>query len=119
MRRELDTTRLDQIRANLPKNADAIAGKTAFAIEGKAKQLAPHDTYALRQGINTKKISNARYHVQDSTGIDKYGAGYGLYQELGFHHYISGAFIQNPFMIPAVEAERKKFTQRIARELIK
>lgn len=121
MKKELDTTRLDQLINNVPKNADAIAGRSAFSIEGMAKQLAPHDTYALRQGINTEKISDARYHVQDSTGvdIDDNGLGYGLYQELGFTHWISGAFIQNPFMIPSVEAERNKFVSAFKRELVK
>ena len=28
---------------------------------------------------------------------------YGLYQELGFHHYRSGKFIQNAFLNPAVQ----------------
>ena len=119
MKRELDTTRLDQIIANVPRNADAIAGRSAFSIEGMAKQLAPHDTYALRQGINTEKIGDARYHVQDSTGVDKNGLGYGLYQELGFTHYRSGAFIQNPFMVPSVEAERSKFVSAFKRELVR
>ncbi len=112
MKKELDTTRLDQLINNVPKNADAIAGRSAFAIEGMAKQLAPHDTYALRQGINTEKVSEARYHVQDSVL-------YGIFQELGFHHYRSGAFIQNPFMIPSVEAERNKFVSAFKRELVK
>jgi hypothetical protein len=119
MKRELDTTRLDQLIFNLPRNADTVVAKSAFSIEGMAKQLAPHDTYALRQGINTEKVGEARYHVQDSTGIDKNGLGYGLYQELGFTHYISGAFIQNPFMVPSVEAERAKFVERIKRDLIR
>ena len=112
MKRELDTARLDQIRANLPSNADAIASRSAFAIEGMAKQLAPHDTYALRQGINTEKVGNAVYHVQDSVL-------YGIFQELGFTHYRSGAFIQNPFMIPAVEGERAKFVSAFKRDLIR
>ena len=107
-----DTTELDRIIANMPRNTDAVTGKVAFMVEGMAKQLAPTDTYALRQSINTEKVDQATYHVQD-------GVRYGIFQELGFHHHASGAFIQNPFMIPSLEHVRPKVPNMFAQELFK
>lgn len=114
-----DTSGLDKLIHTLPSRADKIASQVAFGVEGMAKQLAPHDTYALRQGINTEKVESATYHVQDSTGLNSKGAGYGLYQELGFTHYRSGSFIQNPFAIPALEYMIPKVTGIAKMELIK
>jgi len=39
------------------------------------------------------------------------GVHYGIYQEMGFHHWRSGQFIQNPFMVPAVEQVRGGFVK--------
>ena len=109
---KLDTRVLDDLVKNMPKRADTATAKIAFSIEGMSKKIAPHDTYALRQSINTDKVGNASYHVQD-------GVHYGIYQELGFHHHSSGAFIQNPFMIPSLEHVRPKVPGIIAKELFR
>lgn len=111
-RTELDTTRLDMLIAQTPQRVDNVVSKIAFLVEGMAKQIAPHDTYALIQGINTKKVANAHYRIQDSVH-------YGIYQELGFHHYRSGAWIQNPFMIPSLESARPKFARQLKLELFR
>ena len=109
---KVDTRALDNLIRKSPGAADAAASQIAFTVEGMAKRLAPHDTYALRQSINTEKVENARYHVQD-------GVRYGIYQELGFHHFASGAFIQNAFMVPSVEGQRSKFVPALVREIFK
>jgi hypothetical protein len=111
-RTELDTARLDLYIAQIPQRADSAVSKIAFLVEGMAKQIAPHDTYDLRQSINTKREGMGHYIVQD-------GVHYGIYQELGFHHYRSGAWIQNPFMIPSLESARPKFARQLKLELFR
>lgn len=71
--------------------------ETALAIEADAKTKAPVDTGALRASI--------------AAGPDfvAVGAEYGPYVELGTSR--AGA---QPFLTPAVEAQREPFEQRIA-----
>ena len=103
---KLDTERLDRMIADAPGEFSRIARTSAFAIQGDAAMLAPYDTGALSAGIHVEEKSATLYWVADS--VD-----YGIYQELGFIHYRSGQFIQNPFMVPAVEKERARFNHAI------
>ena len=42
---------------------------------------------------------------------------YPWWQELGFRHYLTGQFIQNPCIVPARNATRPKFEAALARVL--
>lgn len=58
---KLDTTKLDSILKNLDKNLDEACGAVGFAVEGKAKTLAPIETGALRSSIYTRTKKEDRY----------------------------------------------------------
>lgn len=98
----LDTRELDRILTESPEKAASIIKGAAFAVQGKAAMEAPVDTSALANSIQAVQENPFLWRVQD-------GVEYGIYQELGFIHWKSGAFIQNPFMIPAVEYVRPYF----------
>ncbi len=101
----LDTSGLDKILAEMEPRAREIVKGAAFEVEAKAKTLAPVDTGALRNSIETEQAGNLTWQVHD-------GVEYGLWQEIGFHHFGSGKFIQNAFMVPAVEAVRPEWEQK-------
>lgn len=94
---KLDLTRLNELRAELRPRADRIAGAAAFSIEGQAKIHAPVDTGFLRSSILAQHAGELAYRVSVY-------AEYGAYVELG----TSRAAAQ-PYLAPAVEAERAKF----------
>ena len=98
----IDTTRLDEIIAKAPSRSAEIVKSAAFAVEGKAAALAPVDTGALKNSIMARAVWNLLWQI--SSPME-----YAIYQELGFHHWKSGAFIQNPFLIPALEWVRPQF----------
>jgi hypothetical protein len=102
MKVKLDTARLDALIRAQPERANRIVRSGAFAVQGHAVTDAPIDTGALRASIMANEQSNLVWWVSD-------GVEYGIYQELGFNHVGSGAFIQHPFMIPAVEAVRTQY----------
>jgi len=108
---EIDTSKLDKLLQELEPKASRVVRASAFAVEGDAKTRAPIDTSALRNSIKTE----TNYEGDPLRAAVEDGVEYGIYQELGFHHHISGQFIQNPFMIPALEAERPKFEKEIRR----
>jgi hypothetical protein len=98
----LDTAELDRLTAELTPKAERVIKSTAFAVQGEAAKRAPVDTTALATSINAKPVQTLLWRVSD-------GMEYGIYQELGFHHWLSGRFIQNAFMVPAVEFIRPHF----------
>jgi hypothetical protein len=99
----VDTTSLENIIGKLESYPPEVGKKIGGQIASEARALAPVDTSALVNSISEEYPGGnvlARINVfQD----------YGLYQELGFHHYRSGQFIQNPFLIPAVEHWASEF----------
>ena len=101
----LDTRELDRICRELDMNTDQVLRSISFQVEGEAKDKAPVDLGALKGSIKVEKKGKNKYWVQD-------GMDYGIYQELGFHHWKSGQFIQNAFMVPAVEKVRKYLADR-------
>lgn len=103
MRIKLDTAKLDALIRAMPDRAGKIVKTGAFAVQGEAATRAPYDTGALQNTIKADEVDNLHWEVHD-------GVEYGIYQELGFRHYRSGAFIQNPFMVPAVEAVRPQYS---------
>jgi hypothetical protein len=95
----LDTRVLDKIIAQHPAKTAQIVRTGAFMVEAEAKVRAPVDTSALVNSIHSEEKTPSTWWVAD-------GVEYGIFQELGFHHWRSGAFIQRPFMVPAVEKVR-------------
>mgnify|MGYP000959193211 CR=1 FL=1 len=89
------------LRAELAK----VVRETAFAIEADAKQRAPVDTGALRSSIQAD-VKDAETLLQAEVAV---GVEYGPYVELGTVHQSA-----QPFLTPAVEAQRQPFEQRIA-----
>jgi HK97 gp10 family phage protein len=87
----LDTKVLDKFAASLGQSTDQAMSGIAHQVEGEAKNLAPVDTGALKNSINTQKLSEKHYIVAD-------GVEYGIYQELG-----TKKMSAHPFLIPAVE----------------
>jgi HK97 gp10 family phage protein len=84
---------LKQFRAEV----EGIVRKTAFLLEGKAKQLAPVDTGFLRNSITTQKLADATYSVA-------VGAEYGIYVEFGTRWMRA-----QPYFTPAIEEARRYF----------
>lgn len=101
----LDMRELKRIIAKEPIKAAQIIAETAHVVVGEAQKRAPVDTGALKNSLNAEQKNQHLWWVQD-------GVEYGIYQELGFHHWRSGAFIQNPFLVPAVEFVRPHFNNR-------
>lgn len=99
----LDTAKLDQIIIRFPGESANVVKAGAFAVLGRAKVKAPYDTGNLKNSLHTEQKGELLWWVRD-------GVEYGVYQELGFHHWKSGAFIQNPFMVPAVESSQGHYT---------
>jgi len=95
MKIKLDTSKLDAIARNLDVNTDDILNSAAFDVETLAKTMAPVDTGALKNSIETEKKSHGLYWVHD-------GVEYGVYQELGTYKMAA-----QPFMVPAVEQVAK------------
>ena len=102
---KLDTARLDEITRQMEPRAQRILKSAAEQVEGIAKTEVPIDTGALRNSISNEQVAPLTWWVSD-------GVEYGIYQELGFRHFGSGQFIQNAFMVPAVERVRPTFEQQ-------
>ena len=94
---KVDTSKLDAIRKRCPERAEAVVQKAAQNIERRAKDNAPVDIGALKGSINVKRSGQFSRTIGD--GVD-----YGIYQEYGTVNM--GA---QPWLIPAVEAERADF----------
>jgi hypothetical protein len=107
----LDTRKLDALITGTDPRAGQIVKSTAINARGKAQTLCPVDTGYGKGTLHEEEKSTLTWWVID-------GTDYLIYQELGFHHVHSGAFIQNPFMVPAVEWVRPQFTKAF-RELLK
>jgi HK97 gp10 family phage protein len=94
---EVKTNLAGSLAANLQRELDRAVRETAFAIEAEAKQRAPVDTGALRASIQA--------------GADHVAVGmeYGPHVEFGTVEQSA-----QPFLTPAVEAQREHFEQRVA-----
>ena len=98
----INTDELERIAAQLETKTDQVIKELAFEAEGNTKAMAPYDTGYLLSSIHTDPIEVSWMRIS----VD---ANYAIYQELGFTHYISGQFIQNPFLTPAIEMIATKF----------
>lgn len=94
----LDTRKLDTIRSQLVPRAQGILSDSSQDIAEQAQQNAPVDTGALRDSIEAEQSASLEWLVHD--GVD-----YGIYQELG-----TSRMQAQPFVVPAVEGYRTKFS---------
>lgn len=94
---KIDLTRLNELRAELKPRAQEILAESAFNIQGGAQSRAPVDTGALRSSIMAEQVGELAWQIHD-------GVEYGIFQELG-----TSRMAAQPFMVPAVEAERANF----------
>jgi HK97 gp10 family phage protein len=87
----LDMSGLLSAMAKVKPNSAKIVAQATAKVEAVAKTLAPVDTGALRNSLNSEQITPVLWKVQD-------GVTYGIYQELGTYKMAA-----QPFLIPAVE----------------
>lgn len=88
------------IRAATPVKVDAI-------------KLCPKDERMLMRTIDLAVEEHGSQHgVFVGTPLN-----YGLFQELGFTHRGSGAFIKNPFLVPAVNENKQRVAKNLAGEM--
>lgn len=110
-----------RLRAFSPRARRAIKdviGEYAAKEYQMAYDLCPKDTYFMADHLRTEFSEGGyAYYIgwkrSDFTGAGK--AGYFLYQELGFRHWITGQFIQNPCLAPTRAVMRPRFERDLAR----
>ena len=95
----LDTAELDRIRANVMPRAEQVVAGAAFAVEGRAKTLAPVDTGFLKSSIGAERQSGLSWLVWAY-------AEYALYVEVG-----TSRMAAQPYMIPALEQVYPEFVR--------
>jgi HK97 gp10 family phage protein len=96
----IDTRKLDMILNGLSGRAEGLLDKVARDVEHDAKQLAPFDTGALSNSIHVEPDHKPFERVIADA------VAYGVYQEFGTSHMAA-----HPFMIPAIEHNRKSFLE--------
>ena len=101
----LDVSGLKKLPDEIKVRGKGIVKAAAEEVRSRAWHKAPVATGRLRDSLKVEeepKSGGLGYVVSSD-------CPYGLYQELGFHHWLSGAWIQNPFLIPALEEVRSLF----------
>jgi len=89
------TRMVEELDPEVQKLIDDQIVRLCEPIAEEARKLAPVDTGALRDSIKIKHSGWMQAHVRD-------GVYYGVYQEMGFYHWITGRHIANPFLFPAL-----------------
>ena len=108
LRQTVLRSRFPEIIARLPEAvADAAARETAEAIERGAKERVPVDSGDLRDAIHVEQVGEGKYLVIAGDG-EVY---YGHMVENGTSW--SSGHPPRPFLVPASEAERQAFMQRL------
>lgn len=109
--------RFPEILSKLPGLAFQAAEQSARAIQTRAKSLAPVDTGALRNSIS---VAQDAAPVHSVAWVVYSPLDYSVFQEYGFHHWISGNFIPpQPYMTPAAQQEWPGYQQRTIQALHK
>jgi len=101
----LDVSGLKKLPDEIKVRGKGIVRAAAEEVRSRAWHKAPVATGRLRDSLKVEeepKSGGLGYIVSSD-------CPYSLYQELGFHHWLSGAWIQNPFLIPALEEVRSLF----------
>lgn len=103
-----------------------LVASTADEQHARTYDLCPKDTFRMAESIRTEFSAGGYAYSMGWRESDFTGAGlafYPLFQELGFRHWRSGKFIQNPSLFPAwrevqprFERELKRILQRQARK---
>ena len=96
---KLDTRRLDTLLSAIGPRAQAHIGRTSYNVQAGAQMRAPVDTGALKNSLHVEHMARLLNRVAD-------GVEYGIYQEFGTHKMAA-----QPFLIPAIEAERDNWVQ--------
>ena len=113
---KLDTTKLDQLLATLPGNADKVTADAALLIEQGAKMRIQEwpliDTGALLNSIKADRKKRGVWIVHD-------GVEYGVYWELGHHNIFTRHYMRMPFLGPAVVDVTNKLSKMFADGLFK
>lgn len=131
---KLDTTKLDQLIASLPKQTNKVTRDAAFLIEQQAKvniQAWPLiDTGALLNSIAVERVKPGNYLIGDFGGYTKrrksrYGwrsisAGmeYAVYWELGHRNLFTRRYMRMPFLGPALVTVTNKLAKMFADGLL-
>lgn len=96
---------------------DAVREAVKLALDDTAAHIlmlvrlyVPVSTGTLRDSYQVNEVQ--QLWLQIGTAIL-----YAKFQELGFHHYRSGKFIQNPHLIPAVYQSEGFFATALERRL--
>ncbi len=105
----IDTTVAERILDNMDSRTDKIVREYGEKATGLAGKWAPYDTGALSASIIMENMGYAHVRVGPTVGAGPGEPLYAIYQELGFTHYKSGKFIQNPYLTPAVESIAGEF----------
>ncbi len=95
----LDTTILDKLMVEVPLGASKIVETFGLKIASEAAQNAPVDTGALRNSVLSES-----HLEQPLLFIVQDGVEYGVFQEFG-----TSRIAAQPFMVPAIEANREPF----------
>lgn len=104
--------RLPEITEALPGQVRQSAYQSAQAVQARARGLAPVDTGALRDSIAVEQDRSASGRYTEAFAVSS-PLEYAIFQEYGFHHWRSGAFIPpQPFMTPASAQEWPPYQQR-------
>jgi HK97 gp10 family phage protein len=124
---KLDTRELDRLTAQLEPKAEQLIAATAHQVEAVAKTRVPVDTGNLKSSIQASKAGRLRwlvsaaaeYAVYVELGTGRRGAASSIQRPEGIAYAVYWAgMAARPFLIPAVEGVRAKFSQMWA-ELFK
>jgi HK97 gp10 family phage protein len=100
----LDTTLLDKLTAEILPRASKVVESYGWKMASEAAQGAAVDTGALRNSITSES------HLEEPLlFIIQDGVEYGVFVEFGTSNQAA-----QPFMIPAIEANRDKFENAFA-----
>lgn len=133
---KLDVTKLNQLIASVPRQADKITKDAAFLIEQQAKmniQAWPLvDTGALLNSIDVERVKPGHYLIGDFGGYNKKrkksrwawrsisaGMEYGVYWELGHRNLFTRRYMRMPFLGPAAATVTNKLADMLAKGLFK
>ena len=121
---KLDTRQLDKIAASLNTNRDKVLKAFAFQIEGKAKELAPVDTGAMRASIYTvtkdsdgyesARAASQAQNANVATGKHPTPSGKVIanvgpcVEYAGFVELGTSRMSARPYLVPAVEQMARK-----------
>lgn len=112
----LDTTKLNQLLAQMPERSEQIISGAALQVEGYAKNNIKNwplvDTGALLNSIQAEKKSRAHWEIHD-------GVEYGVFWELGHRNLFKRRYMRMPFLGPALVRVEKDIAKMFAEGLFK